>query len=99
EGKLGVEGAKGAGGMAEEIAVELRSTGQPGAAVPTCSVAIDLASAVGQPLAQLLRRPEITIGQLAAVLRELMPRFFERDSSSEIRNELKSVETEIKYAG
>jgi tRNA uridine 5-carboxymethylaminomethyl modification enzyme len=28
-----------------------------------------------------------------------MPRFFERDSSSEIRNELKSVETEIKYAG
>jgi tRNA uridine 5-carboxymethylaminomethyl modification enzyme len=28
-----------------------------------------------------------------------MPRFLERDSSSEIRNELKSVETEIKYAG
>jgi tRNA uridine 5-carboxymethylaminomethyl modification enzyme len=80
-------------------AVELRSTGQPGAAVPTGSVAIDFASAVGQPLAQLLRRPEITIEQLAAVLRELVPRFFERDSSSEIRNELKSVETEIKYAG
>jgi tRNA uridine 5-carboxymethylaminomethyl modification enzyme len=85
--------------MAEEIAVELRSPGQPGAAVPTCSVAIDLASAVGQPLAQLLKRPEITVEQLAGVLRELMPRFFERDSSSEIRNELKSVETEIKYAG
>src|SRR5258706_406154 len=85
--------------MAGEIAVELRSTGQPGAAVPTGSVAIDLASAVGQPLAQLLKRPEITIEQLAAVLRDLMPRFFERDSSSEIRNELKSVETEIKYAG
>src|ERR1700716_358721 len=29
---------------------------------------LDLASAVGQPLAQLLRRPEITIEQLAAVL-------------------------------
>jgi tRNA uridine 5-carboxymethylaminomethyl modification enzyme len=59
----------------------------------------ELSSAVGQPLAQLLKRPEITIEQLAPVLRELMPRFFERDSSSEIRNELKSVETEIKYAG
>src|ERR1700676_3279802 len=97
--KLVLERTKVTGAIAEEIAVELRSTGQPGAAVPTCSVAIDLASAVGQPLAQLLRRPEITIEQLAAVLRELMPRFFERDSSSEIRNELKSVETEIKYAG
>ncbi len=99
EVKLVLERTKVTGAMAEEIAVELRSTGQPGAAVPTCSVAIDLASAVGQPLAQLLRRPEITVEFLAAVLRELMPRFFERDSSSEIRNELKSVETEIKYAG
>jgi len=80
----------------------------------------DLSSAIGQPLAQLLKRPEITIEQLAAVLRDLVPRFFERNSfansassavdlsavdsapvhlSSEIRNELKSVETEIKYAG
>jgi len=99
EVKLVLERTKVTGAMAEEIAVELRSTGQPRAAVPTCSVAIDLASAVGQPLAQLLRRPEITVEQLAGVLRELMPRFFERDSSAEIRNELKSVETEIKYAG
>jgi len=99
EVKLVLERTKVTGAMAGEISVELRSTGQPGAAVPTCSVALDLASAVGQPLAQLLKRPEITIEQLAAVLRELMPRFFERDSSSEIRNELKSVETEIKYAG
>jgi len=99
EVKLVLERAKVTGAIAQEIAVELRSAGQPGAAAPTRSVPIDLASAVGQPLAQLLRRPEITIEQLAAVLRELMPRFFERDSSSEIRNELKSVETEIKYAG
>jgi len=99
EVKLVLERTKVTGAMAEEIAVELRSTGQPGAAVPTCSVAIDLASAVGQPLAQLLKRPEITVEQLVVVLRDLMPRFFERDSSSEIRNELKSVETEIKYAG
>jgi tRNA uridine 5-carboxymethylaminomethyl modification enzyme len=75
----------------------------------------DLSAAVGQPLAQLLKRPEIVIEQLAPVLQNLAPRFFARDSSansassavnvsagrlsSEIRNELKSVETEIKYAG
>ncbi|MGA7448524.1 MAG: tRNA uridine-5-carboxymethylaminomethyl(34) synthesis enzyme MnmG [Terriglobales bacterium] len=70
----------------------------------------DFSSAVGQPLAQLLKRPEITIEQLAPILRDLTPKFFERSSSahsassavklsSEIRNELKSVETEIKYAG
>jgi tRNA uridine 5-carboxymethylaminomethyl modification enzyme len=76
---------------------------------------LDLSSALGQPLAQLLKRPEITIEQLAPVLQDIVPRFFERSSSansassavdvskvhlsSEIRNELKSVETEIKYAG
>ncbi len=80
----------------------------------------DLSSALGQPLAQLLKRPEITVEQLAVVLKDLAPAFFERSSSansapsavsgpevdsaplhlsSEIRNELKSVETEIKYAG
>jgi tRNA uridine 5-carboxymethylaminomethyl modification enzyme len=80
----------------------------------------DLSSALGQPLAQLLKRPEITIEQLAPALQTLVPSFFERRSSansassafrafavdpdsprlsSEIRNELKSVETEIKYAG
>ena len=99
EVKVVLERTKVTAEMAVEIAVELRSTGQPGVAVPTCSGASDLSSAVGQALAQLLKRPEITIEQLAAVLRDVMPRFFERDSSSEIRNELKSVETEIKYAG
>ena len=110
EVKLALERTKLTGEMADKIAVELRSTGQPGAAVPTCSVAIDLSAALGQPLAQLLKRPEITIEQLAPVLEDLVPRFFERSSpvhpvssavgfSSEIRNELKSVETEIKYAG
>ena len=62
---------------------------------------------MGQSLAQLLKRPEITIEQLAPVLNDLLPKFFERGCpvssgvqlSSEIRNELKSVETEIKYAG
>ena len=117
----------------------------------------DLSSALGQPLAQLLKRPEITIEQLVPVLRDLAPEFFDNhqpltsssrvphpspsgeggcfDSAglartisdsfpndaqratrneiaagpeprielhhlpSAIRNELKSVETEIKYAG
>ena len=70
----------------------------------------DYSSAIGQSLSQLLKRPEITIERLLPVLRELAPEFFEeeiranpRESvaslSSSLRNELKSVETEIKYAG
>jgi len=78
----------------------------------------DLSSCMGQTLAQLMKRPEVTVEQLAPVLRELTPDFFARDSSvasvsvacpersrrvvklsSEVRNELKSVETEIKYEG
>ena len=71
----------------------------------------DWSSALGQSYAQLLKRPEITIEQLVPVLRQLDPIFFEREEnrenpresvlvlSSEIRNELKSVETEIKYEG
>ena len=37
----------------------------------------ELASAVGQPLAQLLKRPEVTIEQLLPVLREAAPEFFD----------------------
>jgi tRNA uridine 5-carboxymethylaminomethyl modification enzyme len=68
----------------------------------------DLSSAVGQPLGQLLKRPEITIEQLVPILRELAPDFFAAFDNSgakrvplaaQARNELKSVETEIKYAG
>ena len=73
--------------------------------------ALNLSAAIGQPLAQLLKRPEITVEQFASLLREFLPLFFARDRStgnpassavvlsSEVRNELKSVETEIKYAG
>ncbi len=107
EVKLVLERTKVTGAMAGEIERHCAAVGETGRAAldldgrgrPSPHEPCDLASAVGQPLAQLLRRPEITVEQLAAVLRELMPRFFERDSSSEIRNELKSVETEIKYAG
>ncbi len=116
----------------------------------------DLTSALGQPLAQLLKRPEITIEHLVPVLRKLVPELFRPSAAkaensshagsarlkscpsrsvddpgslwpdqsenrgspidnqalandqrptahgalpSSIRNELKSVETEIKYEG
>jgi tRNA uridine 5-carboxymethylaminomethyl modification enzyme len=69
------------------------------------SAAVDLASVGGQSFAQLLKRPEIIVEHLLPALRELSPEFFIRDAatgatlSSEVRNELKSVETEIKYEG
>jgi tRNA uridine 5-carboxymethylaminomethyl modification enzyme len=71
----------------------------------------DYLSALGQTLAQLLKRPEISIEHLFPVLRELAPEFFGREEigvnprrsarspSWSMRNELKSVETEIKYEG
>jgi tRNA uridine 5-carboxymethylaminomethyl modification enzyme len=71
----------------------------------------DWNSALGQTCAQLLKRPEVVIEQLAPILRKLDPEFFAgeeirenpRESvaklSSAVRNELKSVETEIKYEG
>jgi tRNA uridine 5-carboxymethylaminomethyl modification enzyme len=86
-------------------------------AVAASAAALDLTSALGQPCAQLLKRPEIVIERLVPILRDLDPTFFAReigkeenkirenprksvaDLSSEIRNELKSVETEIKYEG
>ena len=80
-------------------------------AVASSAIGSALHSCVGQTMAQLLKRPEVTIEQLAPILRELNPGFFEREQidaspreavrslSSEIRNELKSVETEIKYEG
>ena len=84
----------------------------------------DLSQALGQPLSQLLKRPEITIENLVPILRILGPEFFagataddgrrttdDKGSAngqrlttndrlpSALRNQLKSVETEIKYAG
>jgi tRNA uridine 5-carboxymethylaminomethyl modification enzyme len=69
---------------------------------------IDLSSTAGQTCAQLLKRPEIIIENFAEILWNLKPEFFENREnkcesatalSSEVRNELKSVETEIKYEG
>src|SRR5499427_6563622 len=68
-----------------------------------------LRSALGQPLSQLLKRPEIVVEQLVTILAEGSPEFFQRGADhlppaadhlpSDIRNEVKSIETEIKYAG
>src|SRR5436190_2986455 len=64
-----------------------------------------LLSTVGQTCAQLLKRPEVGIEHMVPILRELMPEFFQRGPvseghlTSEVRNELKPVETEIKYEG
>ena len=109
--KLALENTKLTPAMTEEIdAVAAAESSRTRVSAPH-----DLSAALGQSLAQLLKRPEIVIEQLAPVLRDLVPGFFERvslansassavnvtkvDLSSEIRNELKSVETEIKYAG
>jgi tRNA uridine 5-carboxymethylaminomethyl modification enzyme len=66
-------------------------------------------SALGQDLAQLLKRPEIQIEHLLPILRQSVPDFFETEEirrresvagiSSCTRNDLKSIETEIKYEG
>jgi tRNA uridine 5-carboxymethylaminomethyl modification enzyme len=96
--------------MLESCHSEERSDEQPVAAGSPSDAAVRWGSAAGQSLAQLLKRPEVKVEQLAPVLRELVPEFFARDSSvsparsvvklsSEVRNELKSVETEIKYEG
>ena len=87
-----------------------QSASEEPASLGTASTA-DLRSALGQPLAQLLKRPEITIEQLVPALRDLAPDFFAEEetrenpsqstagTSSAVRNDLKSVETEIKYSG
>jgi tRNA uridine 5-carboxymethylaminomethyl modification enzyme len=84
--------------------------GEPAALCPG-PASTDLSAALGQSLAQLLRRPEISIELFLPCLGEGAASFFARDEmernpreakasiSSAVRNELKSVETEIKYAG
>jgi tRNA uridine 5-carboxymethylaminomethyl modification enzyme len=88
-----------------------RSEAKPNAVEGPCVPTVaDFSSAGGQTLAQLMKRPEVTVEQLVPILQELAPGFFARGSSvpsvpsvvkisSEVRNELKSVETEIKYEG
>src|SRR5947199_24476 len=71
---------------------------------------VNLESAVGSSMAQLLRRPEIVVEDFAPVIAESYPDFFPEIAaiagdtsngrlSSAARNETKTVETEIKYSG
>jgi tRNA uridine 5-carboxymethylaminomethyl modification enzyme len=78
---------------------------------PGVSEVQSIKSALGQTLAQLLKRPEVTIEQFVGVLRQASPEVFVAPEigepapepgggiGSRVRNELKSVETEIKYEG
>ncbi|MFZ3214277.1 MAG: FAD-dependent oxidoreductase, partial [Terriglobales bacterium] len=70
------------------------------------ALAEKIGNAGGATYAQLLKRPEVTIEDLVPVLRDhvdpaALGWAAERSSplTSQVRNELKSVETEIKYAG
>jgi tRNA uridine 5-carboxymethylaminomethyl modification enzyme len=87
-----------------------RSAEEPAVAGGSSEAAVEWGSATGQSIAQLLKRPEVTVERLAPILKSLTPEFFSRtssvppvpsvvDLSSEVRNELKSIETEIKYEG
>src|SRR5437870_1797288 len=100
EMKLLLEKTKLTSSMLEQIAARFANDQSP---EPT---AADLSSAVGQTLAQMLKRPDVRIEHLFPVLHDLPSVSFSVPSvssvvnlHSELRNELKSVETEIKYAG
>jgi tRNA uridine 5-carboxymethylaminomethyl modification enzyme len=71
-----------------------------------------LGNVAGQTYAQILKRPEMTIEALLPILRaefdspvpverasDGLLAFLDRPLTAKLRNELKSVETEIKYAG
>ena len=74
-----------------------------GALLPEMASA--LGNVAGQTYAQLLKRPEISLEALLPVLRLEWEQeagelgFFGAVVNARVRNELKSVETEIKYAG
>jgi tRNA uridine 5-carboxymethylaminomethyl modification enzyme len=66
---------------------------------------LDLGNVAGQTYAQLLKRPEISLEAMLPVLRPEWEdvggplAFFSGAVNARVRNELKSVETEIKYSG
>ena len=79
------------------------------------TLASAMGSTAGATFAQLLKRPEVRIEQLAPLICDKLPGFFAHSSAAAwatdatavaadplpapLRNEMKSVETEIKYAG
>jgi tRNA uridine 5-carboxymethylaminomethyl modification enzyme len=102
--RLLLEKTKLSSDMLEQIAAgEVNAPADADVELPVQPATTDLRGTLGQTLAQLLKRPDIRIEHLVPVLRDVAPTFFSVSSvvnlSSELRNELKSVETEIKYAG
>ena len=105
--------------------VDLENESEATEAVAGNSNGSSLSSALGSTLAQLLKRPEIVIEDLAGVVAESYPEYFaeieaepqglkptsleggtarlksgpDTNLSAAARNEMKTVETEIKYAG
>jgi tRNA uridine 5-carboxymethylaminomethyl modification enzyme len=73
----------------------------------SANVAAKVGDTASSTYAQLLKRPEIGIEELVPALANLFPAFFADEGkcrangsiSARVRNELKSIETEIKYAG
>jgi tRNA uridine 5-carboxymethylaminomethyl modification enzyme len=105
-----LEGTRVTPEMLESIEKKESINTDVGTAAPGCPAeqsSAGFSSAIGQTLAQLLKRPEVTVEQLVPILGGMAADFFARSSSvtpvmklsSEVRNELKSVETEIKYEG
>jgi tRNA uridine 5-carboxymethylaminomethyl modification enzyme len=83
-------------------------TQRAGADLPS-ALAAKVGNVAGQTYSQLLRRPEVTIDDLAPICRQLAPEFFVHDEFNALADgsplpsaiwvELKSVETEVKYSG
>ena len=82
-----------------------RSEAQPSAVEGPLPQARSFGNASGLTLAQLLKRPEVSIEHLVPLLRAALPGFADHwplatdHLSSQVRNELRAVETEIKYSG
>src|SRR5580692_6169016 len=73
----------------EEVQAARSHENRLGTAAPGCPAeqsSAGLSSSIGQTLAQLLKRPEVTVEQLVPVLRELAPEFFARNSSASSTN-------------
>jgi tRNA uridine 5-carboxymethylaminomethyl modification enzyme len=79
------------------------ATAAPGAP-HSASEMWDPSSLKGQTFAHLLKRPEISIEQMIPALRDHLSKaglydYAAEPTTSRVRNELRAVETEIKYAG
>lgn len=105
--------AKQARAVAVEKLLATRKLNAAAIAEALPQLALQPGNLAGQTYAQLLRRPEVSISALTPVLREEFASAPEAETlfapflaesvnlvaSAQMRNELKAIETEIKYAG